>query len=392
VSPGLRPGWRGLLGPGALAWILAAGAAPAQQVVIHNGLAPPAAENVIDAADAYGSHDVFVRNVGCGETFPYDAPCANPGAATQVSLVEGGRVGFQLGVYDTSSVAVSGGSAGNLRAHDSASVSVSGGSVDNTLEVNDSATIVLSDGSVGQFVYTYDAANLAIQGGSVATVFVAGASTLTVTGGTLGSVSGHGYSEILVDGGSVASFVTSIFESRVRFTGGSIAGILAANESGEVVWSGGSLGGSVIAYGDSSIRVRGDGFAVDGVPVAYGPLADPEGVLSGMLASGQPFSNPICHSGCLDDFNVPATGLITVPEPGRALLGPAALLALGGLSRRARVGRRPRAPRRAPPCAPGPPPRPAVPSACRPASASGRRSSRRTWLHAPRCRARGGSA
>lgn len=330
----MPPSWpRCLLGPGALAWILGAGAAPAQQVVIHNGLAPPAAENVLDAADAYDSHDVFVRNVGCGETFPYDAPCATPGAATQVSLVAGGRVGFSLFVHDTSGVAMSGGSAGNLRAHDSASVAVSGGSVDNTLEVNDSATVVLSNGSVGQFVYTYDAANLAIQGGSVATVFIAGSSTLTVTGGTLGSVSGNGYSEILVGGGSVASFVTSLFESRVRVTGGSIAGILAANELGEVTWSGGSLAGSVIAYGDSTIRVRGTGFEVDGAPVAYGPLADPEGVLSGTLASGQPFSNPICHSGCLDDFNVPATGLISVPEPGPALLDPLALVTLAALTR-----------------------------------------------------------
>lgn len=333
MRTGAEAARRRLLGAGTLAWTLAAGAATAQQVVINNGLAPPTAENVIDAADAYGSHDVFVRNVGCGVIFPYDAPCAAPGAATQVVLVPGGLVGFALLVYDSSSIAVSGGLAGNLRAHDSASVSITGGSVGNTLEINDSATVVLSNGSVGQFVYTYDAANLAIQGGSVATVIVAGSSTLSVAGGTLGSVSGYGYSEILLSGGSVASFVTSIFESRVRVTGGAIAGVLAANESGQVTWSGGSLGGMIVAYGDSTIRVRGAGFAVDGVPVAYGPLAASEGVLSGTLASGEPFANPICHSGCLDDFGNPATGLVTVPEPGRLLLDAAALATVGGILR-----------------------------------------------------------
>lgn len=331
-SQRLRRPVRPFLAGGALAWSLATGAATAQQVVINNGLAPPTAENVIDAADAYGSHDVFVRNVGCGAVFPYDAPCAAPGAATQVSLVAGGRVGFSLGVYDTSSIAMSGGSVGlQLRAHDSASVSLVGGSVDNTLEVNDSATVVLSDGSVGQFVYTYDSADLAIQGGSVATVLAAGSSTLTVTGGTLGSLSGYGYADVLVAGGSIGGFVTSVFESRVRVEGGAIAGTLAANESGQVAWSGGSLGGAIVAYGDSTIRVRGAGFAVDGVPVAYGPLAASEGVLSGTLASGEPFANPICHGGCLDDFNIPATGLITVPEPGRLLLDAAALATVGGV-------------------------------------------------------------
>ena len=328
---------RHLLGAGALGWVLVAGAAPAQQTVINNGLAPPAAENVIDAADSYGSYDAFVRNVGCGVIFPYDAPCAAPGAATQVALVPGGLVGsgFWLGVYDTSSIAVSGGFAGNLRAHDSASVSITGGSVDNTLEVNDSATVVLSGGSVGQFTRTYGG-KLDIQGGSAARVQAAGHSTVTVTGGELCYLSGNGYAEVRMRGGSVAEFVTSVFESRVRVTGGSIAGVLAANDSGDVVWSGGSVGGTIVAYGDSTISVWGEGFAVDGVPVADGPIAAIEGVLSGTLASGEPFANPICHSGCLDDFDVPATGLITVPEPGRLLLDAAALVTVAWVLRRRR--------------------------------------------------------
>jgi hypothetical protein len=320
---------------GALAWTLA-GAGSAQQTVINNGLAPPAAENVIDAADSYGSYDVFVRNVGCGADFPYDAPCAAPGAATQVALVPGGLVGFALLVYDSSSIAVSGGLAGNLRAHDSASVSITSGSVGNTLEVNDSATVVLVDGSVGQFVYTYDAANLEIQGGSAARVLAAGHSTVTVTGGELFHLSGYGYAEVRMRGGSVAEFVTSVFESRVRVRGGSIAGVLAANDSGDVVWSGGSVGGTIVAYGDSTISVRGEGFAVDGAPVVDGPVAAIEGVLSGTLASGEPFANPICHSGCLDDFDVPATGLITVPEPARLLLDAAALVTVAWVLRRRR--------------------------------------------------------
>jgi hypothetical protein len=328
---------RRLLGVGALGWVLVAGAAPAQQTVINNGLAPPAAENVIDAADSYGSYDVFVRNVGCGVIFPYDSPCAAPGAATQVALVPGGLVGsgFWLGVYDTSSIAVSGGSAGNLRAHDSATVSITAGSVDNTLEVDDAATVVLSDGSVGQFTRTYGG-NLDIQGGSAARVLAAGYSTVTVTGGELFDLSGNGYADVTMRGGSVAGFVTAVYESRVRVEGGAIAGVLAANESGQVTWSGGSLGGMIVAYGDSTIRVRGAGFAVDGVLVAYGPLAAIEGVLSGTLASGEPFTNPICHSGCLDDFDIPATGLITVPEPGRLLLDAAALATVAVVLRRRR--------------------------------------------------------
>ena len=76
------------------------------QVVINNGLAPPAPSNVIDSSRPdLRFQDVFVRNVGCDGTF---TTCGSPGAPTTVELAAGGQV-WELVGRDTSSLIVTGG-------------------------------------------------------------------------------------------------------------------------------------------------------------------------------------------------------------------------------------------------------------------------------------------
>ena len=98
-------------------------AGPATALIINNGLAPPNPENVIDS-DLGSSTTVFVEN----------SPAGDP---TIVALVDGGRVGDNLWVRDSSTITMSGGEVrgalysgqGSIEAFDTASVILTGGLV-----------------------------------------------------------------------------------------------------------------------------------------------------------------------------------------------------------------------------------------------------------------------
>jgi hypothetical protein len=197
--------------------LLAARPGTAGTVVINNGLAPPNAENVIDAGNSYPVDDVYVQNVGCDRTVV--DPCPLPwGDPTSVEVTRGGEVGGGLVAYESSTVTMSGG------------------------EVN--------------WIYPSDS-------------------------------------------------------STVTMSGGSVANILEALSSSTVTMSGGSVGGEFEAFEFSTITVRGTGFAVDGVPVGFGPIAATEGRLTGTLESGEPLDNEFLRS---------VTAVIIVPEPAQVLL------------------------------------------------------------------------
>ena len=92
-----------------------------------------------------------------------------------------------------------------------------------------------------------------------------------------------------------------------------------------------------VENGSSIVTIVGRDFAVDGVPVDYGPIAAIDGTLTGTLASGDLIDNRFCHNGS-NGFcsGGTANGLITlVPEPDQALLFAAALLSLAAVRARA---------------------------------------------------------
>jgi hypothetical protein len=247
----------------ALALALVA-AAPANAVVIHNGLAPPNPANVIDAGNSFPAENVNVQNVGCDVTVQF--PCVAPGAPTAVSLVNGGVVG------------------GALIAFESSTVTMSGGSVTGTLIANGSSAVGMSNGAVS------------------------------------GDLIANNSSTIAVSGGSVAGSVIAFDSSAVTLAGGFVTGDLVGFDSASVTMNGGWVGGKLLAVESSAITLFGTGFAVDGTPVGYGPIAALSGTLTGTLLSGDALGNPFCHAGCTQ-IGSPLTGLITlVPEPSTPLL------------------------------------------------------------------------
>jgi hypothetical protein len=188
-------------------------------------------------------------------------------------------------------------------------------------------------------------------GGRVYTLAVFESSAVTLRGEVgganvfpPGSLTAYDNSTItMLSGGELGGALTAYGSSTVTLTGGAVGSNtrtpwsygLTAFESASVTISGGSVGGDLQAYDSSSITIIGAGFAVDGVPVDFGPLAATTGTLTGMLESGEPIENEFCHQGgaCPFSWNS-ADGVIQlVPEPDAAVLFSVAVLSLLALSR-----------------------------------------------------------
>lgn len=90
-------------------------------------------------------------------------------------------------------------------------------------------------------------------------------------------------------------------------SGGHLAGTLLVYNDCEARISGGTLGGDIVV-GYGHLEILGTNFAIDGVPVASGPVTQVTGTLTGTLRSGDPIDNAYELS------SLEATTL-TVPEP-----------------------------------------------------------------------------
>jgi hypothetical protein len=81
------------------------------------------------------------------------------------------------------------------------------------------------------------------------------------------------------------------------------------------------------------IEIIGSGFAVDGIPVAFGDVSGLSGTLTGLLLSGELLSNTF------ERANGGVIRLVAVPEPATGLILGAGLIALAARTRRARRSR-----------------------------------------------------
>ena len=254
--------------------------ASATLVVINNGLAPPNPENVLDAEDDLSLVDVLVRNVGCGDEWGH--PCPLPGAATSVELADGAEVDV-VGVFDSSSLFVSGGTA-------------------EILESFGASVIAISNGEIQQFVEAAEFLHYHIQ-------------------------------RRLHRHGIVGNRLRDDHDDR-RVVKGVTS---ATNALGRVTISGGTVNAFLFAFLDESVlEIVGDGFQVDGSPVPFGPIEAITGVLSGVLASGDPIEVTFYHNGYAGFPSVMsgAITLVPVPEPSAALLLASGLACLAAAHRR----------------------------------------------------------
>ncbi|MBW1688271.1 MAG: PEP-CTERM sorting domain-containing protein [Deltaproteobacteria bacterium] len=155
----------------AAALVLAAGGAAHATIIIDNGLDCSNPGNVID----YDTGDAVEV---------YDAPAGGP---TQVCLVDGGSLGASgdLGIFDSSSVMMNGGTVGDaVTAHDLSSFTMSGGSVPGGLYSQDFASVTMSGGLVESTLFASGESSLMIEDGTLAasSIYARDSSTITIFG------------------------------------------------------------------------------------------------------------------------------------------------------------------------------------------------------------------
>jgi hypothetical protein len=127
-------------------------------------------------------------------------------------------------------------------------------------------------------------------------------------------------------GGSVGDDLEAKHNSILNFYGGSVGDKIKIKNSGILNFYGGSVGDDLEAKGNSSINIYGVGFAVDGIPVGYGPISAFSGTLTGTLYMGNSLSNAFSrYCGATIYLHEQAV----VPLPGAVLLGVIGLGAAG---------------------------------------------------------------
>jgi hypothetical protein len=172
-------------------------------------------------------------------------------------------------------------------------------------------TARLEDGGVVDFLYVLDTSNL------------------FVIGGTTNTLSSYVSASITMTGGTVAGNAAAQGDSTFTLAGGTLGDNLLVRETALLVWTGGTVAGSLQAYETGLMRIVGSDFAVGGNPVPFGPLAADSGTLTGVLESGQPINNFFLQGQDPPSTVTGTIELVEAPEPAGAILGAAALAALG---------------------------------------------------------------
>ncbi len=155
-----------------------------------------------------------------------------PGVGTQVELVNGGYIEF------------------DILAHEDCQISVSGGQLAGSLRAYDNTYAVVSEGQVGSYITAFDNSNVFFTGGSCSTLAAYNEGCLTVSGGVI--------DDIIYAGRSFAIWDASL----ITFEGTSFA-----------------INGQPVTYGD---------FASDYATAGSGYLY---GTLTGTLTNGDTLNN-----------------------------------------------------------------------------------------------------
>jgi hypothetical protein len=237
---------------------------PAPSLLINNGLAPPNLENVIDDG-TYSTYIVDVRNAGCPPEWPagyIDDPCPDPGAPTEVALVDGGSVGYFFTVNDSSIITMSGGTAQNVvsAVGDDSTVTLSGGVVGNDLVAQGSnSTVDMSGGIVGNHLIAYGShSTVTMSDGEVTGISGTHGShaTLTMNGGYVGDylTAAGSDSSVTMTGGQVENFFQAYgTDSTTTLSGGRVETYYAHGSHASATMSGGEVEKNLYAYGSNSI-------------------------------------------------------------------------------------------------------------------------------------------
>ena len=134
------------------------------------------------------------------------------------------------------------------------------------------------------------------------------------------------YSQINLSGGSIGYDLFAYDFTNTTISSGSIGYDLYAFDYSQVELTGGSIGEIISAREYSQVTIFGSDFAVDGIPIGYGPITEGTinelgmltGTLTGTLVNGDFLNN---------DFDIdPDASIYLIPEPASIMF-----LGLGAL-------------------------------------------------------------
>lgn len=238
---------------------------------------------------------------------------------------------------------------------------------DNSVYVDDSSIVVINDGTFAQDITGFTDASITINGGDLRDdVFAGDDVTLSITGGTIAdnvevvdranatiiggtiddNLTAEDFGTIVVLGGDIGNDVESVgFGTLITLRGGTFGSDIEAADGGQIDIFGGEIGltgsfdNGIGASSFSTIRVHGQDFTVNGVPVGFGPLSGTGGTLAGTLSDGSTFEMP--YDRARRNRFSPRGNIILVdlpvPEPGSlALLAVGAVVVLRRAARRDR--------------------------------------------------------
>ena len=246
----------------------------------------------------------------------YGVRVRSPVHPTSVHLAPGALVGGRLEFSGSSVVDMSGGEVSALLPGsfdallaEHGTFNMSGGQVSGTTRIDRGARMNLDSGII--------AGDLEISHGSI----------LHLTDGT-------------VDHDLRCFYEENDAAPGITMSGGYVGENLNVWDDCQFVWQGGTVAGELDGA-NGQLEVRGSDFAIDGIPVDFGPVAQTTGFLTGRLESGDALSNAFD----LNHPSYPGELILAVPEPGTAILqmsGVVGLLILVAGSGRSRIGSRAR--------------------------------------------------
>lgn len=241
-------------------WLALSLATPAGALVIDNGLAPPNAENVIDASDSLGVVDV--ANAWWGA--PTVVALVDGGDLISLGvyqssrlLVSGGTVLDRIGAYGLSSVSMSGGTAVSMSLSDSAALEMVGGTV-SILDASGSPTLTMGGGTVNVQGALAKSTTLTMSGGTFERLTVSDSVAVTMSGGTVRErFSATDSSRIGMGDGTVENELVLYDNAELAMGGGTVGELLSANGASKVLMTGGTVQNKIGLYGLSTLTMRG---------------------------------------------------------------------------------------------------------------------------------------
>jgi hypothetical protein len=149
---------------------------------------------------------------------------------------------------------------------------------------------------------------------------------------------------IIMLGGAADDDVEARNRSFIHVSGGQLQRDLVARDDSRILLTAGSLGvpHTIKAADNGLIEIVGSGFQVDGVGVGFGDRVATDGILSGVLASGENFDTLFFQGGGsvgpAGPFWTGTIRLVAVPEPSSVLMIGLGLCILAGARPRSARG------------------------------------------------------